>query len=67
MTTDNFRREYCVNAEGGLFAIDSWDGPDGARVERRTTDISEEDALADRAEIEWAYLEYENELATEAH
>lgn len=65
MMSDNFRRRYHVNAAGGLYAVDSWDSPDGRRIERRTTDISEEDALADRCEIETAYLEYENEQAAE--
>jgi hypothetical protein len=62
--SDNFRREYHVNAEGRLFAVDSWDGPDGTRIERRTSDMSEEDMQVDRADIEMAYLEHENEQAS---
>lgn len=66
MPADNFRREYHVNHDGGLFAVDSWDTTDGTRVERRTTDISEEDALADRDDIELAYVLHECEQVAEA-
>jgi hypothetical protein len=62
MATD-FRRTYHVNAEGGLYAVDSWTTPGGERIERRTTDITEEDARADRRDIEMAYLDHENEQA----
>lgn len=65
MTTrgDDFRREYHVNNDGELYALDSWTTPGGERVTRRTTDISDEDYQIDREDIKLAYLEYHTELA----
>lgn len=64
MATD-FNYSYHINAEGGLYRVETWTTPGGERIECRTADITEEESLADRREIELAYLEHESELAAE--